>query len=131
MGDARPARRLAGCLGATARRPHRWPGRGLPGGLPAGQPAPAGSPIPLASDGHAPDWNISLAGDNVVAEAWSHQRPVLALRGLNGTPGMVAMALPLIVGARTTGMVALARRTAWDGAALDKLAHLVEDAALR
>ena len=94
-------------------------------------PGPAGSPIPLASDGHAPDWNISLAGDNVVAEAWSHQRPVLALRGLNGTPGMVSMALPLIVGARTTGMVALERRTAWDGAAPDELGHLVEDAALR
>jgi signal transduction histidine kinase len=94
-------------------------------------PGPAGSPIPLASDGHAPDWNISLAGDNVVAEAWSHQRPVLALRGLNGTPGMVSMALPLIVGARTTGMVALERRGVWDGSPPDELGHLVEDAALR
>lgn len=91
-----------------------------------------GTPMALVSAGHAPDWDTSLAGDNIVSEAWSQQRPVTAQKGLNGTTGMVSMALPLIVGARTIGIVALERRTKWDSQQLEEgLTSLLEEAALR
>lgn len=91
----------------------------------------ADTPIALVSAGHAPDWDVSLAGDNILSEAWSHQRPVTALMGLNGTTGMVSMALPLTVGARTIGIVALERRTRWEIEPDDELTDLLEEAALR
>ncbi len=94
-------------------------------------PGPAGTLIPLESDGHLPDWDNSLSGDGVMAEAWSQQRPVTAQGGLNGTTGMVSLALPLTVGARTVGVVAAERRGKWSFEDPESLMPLVEEAALR
>jgi signal transduction histidine kinase len=94
-------------------------------------PGPAGTLIPLESDGHLPDWDNSLAGDGVMAEAWSQQRPVTAGVGLNGTTGMVSLALPLTVGARTVGVVAAERRGRWEFEDAELLMPAIEDAALR
>ncbi|HET7736867.1 MAG TPA: GAF domain-containing sensor histidine kinase [Nocardioidaceae bacterium] len=94
-------------------------------------PGPAGRLVPLASDGHAPDWDNNLGGDGVMAEAWSHQRAVLAPVGLNGTTGLVSMALPLTVGARTIGMLAAERRARWEFDDPAPFATLIEEASLR
>jgi signal transduction histidine kinase len=94
-------------------------------------PGPAGRLIALVSDGHLPDWDSSLAGDGPMAEAWSNQRPATAPRGLNGTPGLAALALPLTVGARTIGILAAERRGRWTFSNADDLMEEIDDAALR
>jgi len=94
-------------------------------------PGPGGALIPLVGDGHLPDWDNSLSGDGVMADAWSQQRPVTASVGLNGTTGMSSLALPLTVGARTVGVVAAERRGKWAFGDVELLMPLVEDAALR
>jgi signal transduction histidine kinase len=94
-------------------------------------PGPAGSLIPLVSDGHLPDWDSSLSGDGLMAEAWSQQKPVTGQVGLNGTPGLVSLALPLMVGARTIGVVAAERRGRWEFADVEQFVDLVDEAALR
>ncbi len=94
-------------------------------------PGPAGRLIALVSDHHLPDWDSSLAGDGLMAEAWSNQRPATAPRGLNGTPGLSSLALPLTVGARTIGVLAAERRGRWEFENVDTLMDTVEEAALR
>jgi signal transduction histidine kinase len=94
-------------------------------------PGPAGTLVPLASAGHVPDWNLDLSGDSLVAEAWSHQRPATATLGLNGTSGLASMVLPLTLGARTVGIVALERRGRWIGADPADLHDVLAEAALR
>ena len=88
--------------------------------------------VPLVSDGQAPDWDTSLTGDGLLAEAWNHQRPAATGRGFNGQTGLSSLALPLTVGTRTIGVVAVERRGKWELAEpADELMPLVEEAALR
>jgi signal transduction histidine kinase len=94
-------------------------------------PGPAGRLNALVSDGHLPDWDSSLAGDGPIADAWSNQRPATAPRGLNGTPGLSALAVPLTVGARTIGILAAERRGRWEFDSVDDLLDDAEEAALR
>ena len=94
-------------------------------------PGPAGRLIVLVGDRQLPDWDSSLTSGGLMAEAWSNQRPATAPRGLNGTPGMCALALPLTVGARTIGILAAERRGSWDFAGVDPLSEIAEEFALR
>jgi len=94
-------------------------------------PGPAGSLIPLASDGHLPDWDQSQSGDGLLAEVWSQQRAATRAGGLNGTTGMVSLGLPLTIGARTVGVVGAERRDRWTFDDIDALMPLVDEAALR
>lgn len=93
-------------------------------------PGSAGRLIALVGDHHLPDWDTSLAGEGLMAEAWSSQRPASAPQGLNGTPGLSSLAMPLTVGARTVGILAAERRGNWDFDD-DLLMDVVSEAALR
>lgn len=94
-------------------------------------PGPAGRLIPLVSDHHLPDWDQSLTGEGLLADVWSQQRAATRAGGLNGTPGMVSLALPLTIGARTIGVVGAERRDRWSFESTEPLMSLVDDAALR
>jgi signal transduction histidine kinase len=107
--------------------------------------AEGGRLVPLALDGASfVDWDISLADDTPLGRAWNEPGPTVATQSLSDdTPtGGGHTVLPLRMGSRTFGLVALetkpARVTTAKGTPatdphrqLAPALHLVEDAALR
>ncbi|MDQ1602329.1 MAG: hypothetical protein QOE01_174 [Actinomycetota bacterium] len=95
-------------------------------------PGPEGELVVLAGEGNVPDWDTSLASDGLMAEVWSQQRGAARQSGFSGTKGLVSMALPLTIGARTVGVVALERRFKWEMEDdIDSLTSILDEAALR
>jgi signal transduction histidine kinase len=90
--------------------------------------------VPLAFEGcDRVDWEASLSGDSLFGEVWSTQQPMTRSTGFNGTPGIWSTVLPLRIGLRTFGVVAVERRA--DGAVapedLRDCMSIVDEAALR
>lgn len=66
--------------------------------------------VPLAYEGcDRVDWEASLSGDSLFGEVWSTQQPMTRNTSFAGAPGFWATVLPLRIGLRTFGVVALER----------------------
>ncbi|MGN6474817.1 MAG: sensor histidine kinase, partial [Mycobacteriales bacterium] len=62
--------------------------------------------VPLAYLGAPrPDWNVDVRGDGLLAHAWLSGQPRQLPTQLSGAPGS-AVVIPLLMGARTFGLVA-------------------------
>lgn len=90
--------------------------------------------VPLAFEGcERVDWDASLSGDSLFGEVWSTQQPVTRNVSFTGAPGTWSAVLPLRIGLRTFGVVAIERRD--DGAVtagdLRDSMSIVDEAALR
>jgi signal transduction histidine kinase len=88
------------------------------------------------SAGDRVDWETSLSAESTIAEAWTSQLPQFSLRSQSrtGTPAEVtSLALPLIAGVRTVGVLVLEtdRAGAFAPPVVARLIELVEPAALR
>jgi signal transduction histidine kinase len=94
--------------------------------------SPGGVLVPYAVEGaEQVEWDTDLSGDSPLAEAWSAQRPVVAARGLSGAMNGYAAVLPLHIGVRTIGLVALERDDAFPLDQISASAELANEAALR
>jgi signal transduction histidine kinase len=90
--------------------------------------------VPLAFEGcERVDWDASLSGDSLFGEVWSTQQPMTRNTSFGGEPGTWSAVIPLRIGLRTFGVVALERRD--DGAVtsadLRNSMSIVDEAALR
>lgn len=66
--------------------------------------------VPLAFEGaERVDWDTSLSGDSLFAEAWSAQQPTVRSTSFSPADSGTSVALPLRVGLRTFGVVGLER----------------------
>ena len=88
--------------------------------------------IPLAHRGDgAAEWDVSLAEDSLVAEAWFSGAPAQSARGLDGHGDTTAAVLPLQMGRRTFGLVLLEGGELVPAARLGAVMRTVDEAALR
>lgn len=93
--------------------------------------------VPLAYvGGETLDWQIELAADSGIAEAWASQVPIVRdrqhVRAHGATPTGSCLAVPLTLGRRTFGVVALESsvRGAYDARAVTTAAERADDVAL-
>jgi signal transduction histidine kinase len=90
--------------------------------------------VPLAFEGCARvDWDASMSGGSLFGEAWSTQQPMARSTGFGGEQGVWSAAIPLRIGLRTFGVVAIERQD--DGAVTPEDLHdcmsIIDEAALR
>ncbi len=83
------------------------------------------------------DWETSLDADSSIAEAWASQQPQVSPRSLSRTAAsgkeVTSLALPLVAGLRTVGVIAMEtdKVGAFPPHVVARITHLVEPAALR
>jgi signal transduction histidine kinase len=83
------------------------------------------------------DWETSLDADSSIAEAWASQQPQVSPRSQSRTSGsshdVTSLALPLVAGVRTVGVIALEtdRVGAFPPHVVSRISRLAEPAALR
>jgi signal transduction histidine kinase len=90
--------------------------------------------VPLAFEGCARvDWDASMSAGSLFGEAWSTQQPMARSTGFGGEPDIWSAVLPLRIGLRTFGVVAIERQD--DGAVTPEDLHncmsITDEAALR
>jgi len=90
--------------------------------------------VPLAFEGcDRVDWEASLSGDSLFGEVWSTQQPMTRATSFTGAPGTWSTVLPLRIGLRTFGVVAIESRDdrAVTPADLRDCMSITDEAALR
>lgn len=94
--------------------------------------------VPLARTGaERPEWDLALAGDSSIADAWATQEPQVRDRRLRRTEGIApagsSLVVPLALGLRTLGLLVLEsdRLRVWSAATAAEIATQAGDIALQ
>lgn len=81
--------------------------------------------------GQRPDWEVTIEEPgSAFQEAWVTQEPVLAPQRLDGRPGR-ALVLPLVIGVRSSGLVALESADGWSADQVAAARELTSAASLQ